>query len=193
MRTGRILLFAALACAAPRAVLAHGGGLDANGGHMDRRTGTYHYHGGGGLVQAPSFGFGGLGTAYSPPSPRRRPRTTARTAPRTEARSTASRQPPLNISVTFGEDGGKDDRSGADTTPTTSTGSSRVPVVRTQTSSEDPEAKAQELLRLAKSLIRQDKIPGALNYLRELTTKYPATEAAKEGARLLKTLTAGGP
>ena len=23
---------------------SHGGGLDANGGHMDRKTGTYHYH-----------------------------------------------------------------------------------------------------------------------------------------------------
>jgi hypothetical protein len=31
-------LFAALG------VLAHPGGLDANGGHMDRKTGIYHFH-----------------------------------------------------------------------------------------------------------------------------------------------------
>ncbi len=28
----------------PPTVLAHGGGLDANGGHFNRRTGEYHYH-----------------------------------------------------------------------------------------------------------------------------------------------------
>jgi len=34
-----ILLFLALAL-----VFSHSGGLDSNGGHWDRKSGTYHYH-----------------------------------------------------------------------------------------------------------------------------------------------------
>ena len=37
---------------APTAALAHGGGLDANGCHTNKKTGDYHWHGGG----APSSG-----------------------------------------------------------------------------------------------------------------------------------------
>ena len=35
-----IMLFFVL----PSLVFSHGGGLDANGGHWDRKAGTYHYH-----------------------------------------------------------------------------------------------------------------------------------------------------
>lgn len=33
---------------------AHGGRLDANGGHTNRKTGEYHYHRGGGSYSAPA-------------------------------------------------------------------------------------------------------------------------------------------
>lgn len=40
----RRLLAALLAGATLLPLLAHGGGLDANGGHWDRKAGTYHFH-----------------------------------------------------------------------------------------------------------------------------------------------------
>lgn len=43
-----ILLFLVL----PSLVSSHGGGLDTNGGHWDRKAGTYHYHRS--LVPAPA-------------------------------------------------------------------------------------------------------------------------------------------
>jgi TolA-binding protein len=49
----------------------------------------------------------------------------------------------------------------------------------------DPESRADELLRLAKLLIAQNKIPGAVNYLKDLVSKYPNAEAASEGKTLL--------
>lgn len=39
---GRLLL--TLVTLLPAPALAHGGGLDDNGGHHDRRTGEYHCH-----------------------------------------------------------------------------------------------------------------------------------------------------
>ncbi len=56
---------------------AHSGGLDANGGHHDRKNGGYHYHGGG-----PS-------SSYSPSirlAPRYEPRTDVNTSSRSESR-----------------------------------------------------------------------------------------------------------
>lgn len=47
-----VFLFALFA---PVVVFAHPGGVDANGGHSDRKTGIYHYHRGtNALVQSPS-------------------------------------------------------------------------------------------------------------------------------------------
>lgn len=40
------LLFVALMAGLGSAVFAHGGGLDANGCHTNRKTGEYHCHGG---------------------------------------------------------------------------------------------------------------------------------------------------
>lgn len=40
-------VFAALACTGSSLSDAHGGGLDANGCHFNRRTGEYHCHRGG--------------------------------------------------------------------------------------------------------------------------------------------------
>lgn len=39
-----LLLISILSLAITSIVLAHGGGLDQNGGHYDRRTGQYHKH-----------------------------------------------------------------------------------------------------------------------------------------------------
>ncbi|MCB9628198.1 MAG: YHYH domain-containing protein [Sandaracinaceae bacterium] len=43
---GRLLLVTTLAIAAllPATSMAHGGGIDRNGGHRNRRTGMYHCH-----------------------------------------------------------------------------------------------------------------------------------------------------
>jgi hypothetical protein len=142
-------------CCLTAELFAHSGGLDANGGHMDHRTGTYHMHGGGGGYSGGSgftgLGLGGSGSPYNPPAARVRARTSARTEPRTEAKS-AVRLPPLHMSYSA---------------PT------------------DPEDRAKELLRLAKVLLDQGKIPGAMNYLKELVAKYPETNAGKEGQALL--------
>jgi len=40
--------------AMPSAVLAHGGGLNAEGCHNDRKNGGYHCHGGGSAAQQPA-------------------------------------------------------------------------------------------------------------------------------------------
>ena len=53
MRWPMIIASAALALA-PAAALAHGGGLDANGCHTNKKTGDYHCHGGGSPTPAPS-------------------------------------------------------------------------------------------------------------------------------------------
>jgi hypothetical protein len=65
MRAVRWLLLSLTGLATPCVVFAHSGGLNANGGHIDHRTGTYHTHGGGGgggLGNAP-FSFLGVGHA----------------------------------------------------------------------------------------------------------------------------------
>jgi len=55
MRWPMLIASAALALA-PTAALAHGGGVDANGCHTNKKTGDYHCHGG-----TPSTGGGGGG------------------------------------------------------------------------------------------------------------------------------------
>ncbi len=51
MRTRRCHIgLAVVALFAAALALAHGGGLDANGGHTDRRTGEYHQHRGAGAA-----------------------------------------------------------------------------------------------------------------------------------------------
>lgn len=40
----RLLKFLLIVCCLANLLFAHGGGLDRNGGHMDRKAGTYHYH-----------------------------------------------------------------------------------------------------------------------------------------------------
>jgi len=65
-------------------VYAHPGGLDANGGHHDRRTGSYHFH--------------RSGPSIVRLEPRLEPRTMARVAARMEPRKTA----PLVREITEG-------------------------------------------------------------------------------------------
>ena len=56
------MLFASAVLAlAPTAALAHGGGVDANGCHTNKKTGDYHCHGGG--SPSPSR------SVYSAPAP----------------------------------------------------------------------------------------------------------------------------
>lgn len=159
-------------------VSAHPGGLDAFGGHIDHRTGVYHVHrpGDGGMSGNPmGFGFGSFGQSDYQPSPRRRARSTAKTTARTTARSEAPREPAVNVYVSPQDDMIK-----------TGNGNSKAATIVIRADRDDENA--QELLRLAKVLIKQGKIPGALNYLRELNAKYPDTKAGKEGAVLLKQL-----
>lgn len=53
MRWPMLIASAALALA-PTAALAHGGGVDANGCHTNKKTGDYHCHGGGSPAPSPS-------------------------------------------------------------------------------------------------------------------------------------------
>ncbi len=47
------MLLCVIVAFAPRAACAHGGGLDASGGHWDRKAGTYHSHQRGRLAAPP--------------------------------------------------------------------------------------------------------------------------------------------
>lgn len=44
MKLARRIILAVVLTLLPSLVAAHGGGLDANGGHRSRATGTYHFH-----------------------------------------------------------------------------------------------------------------------------------------------------
>ena len=79
MRWPMLIASAALVLA-PIEALAHGGGLDANGCHTNKKTGDYHCHGGGapssgGSSTGSGSGSGSKGTMYiapaTAPSPRR--------------------------------------------------------------------------------------------------------------------------
>ena len=70
----RALWAAALFALLPSAAYAHGGGLDANGCHTERKTGSYHCHGGGGATPPPSQPRSSGSTYTAPaatPAPRR--------------------------------------------------------------------------------------------------------------------------
>jgi hypothetical protein len=67
----------------PMVSYGHGGRTDSSGGHTDRKTGVYHYHGGGGASQ--------MQTAPVQPLVTPRRTTQSRTSARTSAR-TSSRQ-----------------------------------------------------------------------------------------------------
>ena len=54
MRWPMLIASAALALA-PTVALAHGGGVDANGCHTNKKTGDYHCHGGVRPSPSPSF------------------------------------------------------------------------------------------------------------------------------------------
>jgi hypothetical protein len=58
-----LFLVPVLAVAVPIVAMAHSGGLDANGGHYNRKTGQYHYH-----RQSSSGGSSSSASRYVPPS-----------------------------------------------------------------------------------------------------------------------------
>lgn len=69
----RAVWAAALVALLPPAALAHGGGMDANGCHTNKKTGDYHCHGGGGGAPPPSQPRSS-GPAYSAPAAAPAPR-----------------------------------------------------------------------------------------------------------------------
>lgn len=84
MRWPMIIASAALALA-PTAALAHGGGMDANGCHTNKKTGDYHCHGGGSPAPAPRPAPSPSRSVYSAPAPapapgRSQPKPVAATA-----------------------------------------------------------------------------------------------------------------
>jgi len=81
----RALWAAGLFALLPSAAYAHGGGLDANGCHTERKTGSYHCHGGGGGTP-PSSQPRSSGSTYSVP--------VAAPAPRRSAPKPAAATPP---------------------------------------------------------------------------------------------------
>ena len=80
MRWPMLIASAALALA-PTAAHAHGGGVDANGCHTNKKTGDYHCHGGGSPSPAPSPSRSVYSAPASTPAPRRsQPKPVATTA-----------------------------------------------------------------------------------------------------------------
>ena len=71
MRWPMLIASAALALA-PIEALAHGGGLDANGCHTNKKTGDFPCHGGGSPSSSPSPSPSPSRSVYSAPAPRRR-------------------------------------------------------------------------------------------------------------------------
>jgi micrococcal nuclease len=67
-----MLVASAALSLAPTAALAHGGGVDANGCHTNKKTGDYHCHGGGSTAPAPSPS--PSRSVYSSPAPAPAPR-----------------------------------------------------------------------------------------------------------------------
>jgi hypothetical protein len=47
-----VLIASAALALAPIGALAHGGGVDGNGCHTNKKTGEYHCHGGGPVMEA---------------------------------------------------------------------------------------------------------------------------------------------
>jgi hypothetical protein len=54
--------------------------------------------------------------------------------------------------------------------------------------SEADQVRARELLKMAKTLMKGDKVAGARKRLQEIADKYPHTEVAAEAEKLLKSL-----
>jgi hypothetical protein len=87
----RCVLVVGAVCGDVPFLLAHGGGLDSNGGHHDRKNGGYHYHR---SVSTPDPVAAPTPVVMEEPSPAaRKPRTGYRTAVRTTARTDAPTEP----------------------------------------------------------------------------------------------------
>ena len=96
-----MLIASAVLALAPIEALAHGGGLDANGCHTNKKTGDYHCHGGGAPSSGGSStgsGSGSKGTMYIAPAPAPAPR---RTQPKPVAAAAAG--PATLVSVGDGD------------------------------------------------------------------------------------------
>ena len=74
MRWPMLIASAALALA-QTAALAHGGGVDANGCHTNKKTGDYHCHGGGSQAPAPRPAPSPSRSVYSAPASTPAPRS----------------------------------------------------------------------------------------------------------------------
>lgn len=72
--TGRAMLVLSMLVVLPSIALAHGGGLDANGGHTNRKTGEYHCH------RCPC-GCSGQATTGAGPAPSSGPKASTGAAP----------------------------------------------------------------------------------------------------------------
>lgn len=93
----RALWVAALVALLPPAALAHGGGVDANGCHTNKKTGDYHCHGGG---SAPPSQPRNGGPAYIAPTAAPAPR---RSAPKPSAAIPPPSGPVSLVSVGDGD------------------------------------------------------------------------------------------
>lgn len=133
----------------------HPGGLDAHGGHNDRRTGGYHYHSG-----APSPAPPPVPLAI--PEPRVMARTTSRLQPRTEAR-TVDRRTELSHQFKI---------------------QNQSPFANL-TEDEKNEKLAEAKLKIAKQFLDQRKFEIARKWLNECVSLYPGTVAAAEAKELL--------
>lgn len=146
----------------PAAALGHPGGLDASGGHHDRKNGGYHYH------RSPP-----RDPEPPPPSPIREApvaRTTARTSYRDDARTEARTEDARSLT--------------AKEFPVTKAVSGWAGL----SEQDRREQMAAAKLRFVKQLLNDSNETTAKHVLTKLITEYPDTKAGKEGIKLAKEL-----
>lgn len=153
-----------LALLAPSMALAHPGGLDRRGGHIDHSTGVWHSHSGGGGGGGGGSGGGGWFPVVVPVQPRKDPpspeQRAARTAYRTAVRDNDARRRLAVAQKTAA------DQTAAD-------------------SEEEREKRAAAKLKLAKDLLEKGRTSTAVQWLKEILKEFPETKAGQEAKALL--------
>lgn len=149
---------------------AHSGRTDARGGHYNRRTGVYHYHG---IGASSSFGVSSLFRSFARSTPRTTARKAAPTSKGARARSLSS------VSATRGNRESSPDR----------TIDSQLTVVEEKTrSTQGNGEKAAKLLEFVRRQLDEGKREIGVKYLRRLIVDYAETSAAGDARLLLKQL-----
>jgi hypothetical protein len=181
----RYLCAVAILLVVAATAIAHSGRTDSRGGHFNRKTGSYHFHG------APRTPTVRVRTA---------PRTSALTQPRTRARTTNDRAAKVAPQIRK-PNPQKEAQSELDSAllalkaivskyeGTAAANRAKAILVCSNeleaiASKEGNEKAASAKLRLAKALIKKGQMQSGRKWLKDIVEKYPGTRAANEASRL---------